>query len=150
MKSLFIVSAIAAGIVMSAPANADAAEVAVGVTASNGNVAGHLTLVDHRRGYVRDHRRHRRFRCQNWRRAHRRLHRRFDHVRFQRRLYNRRGHKVFIARARNHRGYPVRVRYNACTRRVTRVTPLRRHWRDHRRDGRYRDGRYHERRNWRP
>ncbi|MFP3943764.1 MAG: hypothetical protein ACLFWF_07715 [Alphaproteobacteria bacterium] len=145
MKNLVLISALAAGLAAAAPGNAEAARLSVGVSAGNGHVDGYLRLAEHRDRY-------RGRRCQSWRRAHRRLHRRWDRVRLRRRVYNRRGHKVFIAHVRNHRGRRYRVRYNACTRRVTRVKPMRhrrwwgrhhrRHHRHHRRHGRCESWRY--------
>lgn len=132
MKNLVLISALTAGLALAAPGNADAARLSLGVNAGNGHVDGYLTLAEHSRYRGRY--------CQSWRRAHRRLHRRFDHVRLRRRVYNRRGDRVFIAHARNHHGRSVRIRYNACTRRVTRVKVLRHHrhrGRHHRRWDRY-------------
>lgn len=147
MKSLILVSMLTAGLAAAAPASADAAGMAAGVSVKNGNVAAHLTLASHRGARHGRHGRHGRHRprgfgrfgrCETWRFAHRKLNRRFYRVRLQRRIFNRRGHRIFIARAANRRGFPVRVRYNACLHRVMNVTPLRRplvrhHRRRHRR-----------------
>ncbi|MFP3943763.1 MAG: hypothetical protein ACLFWF_07710 [Alphaproteobacteria bacterium] len=146
MKIAILGPVLASGLSLAAPASAEV--LSAGVTVNDGRVDGHLTLAardrtyrdrrkhrDHRRhprrhrGHPgRGHGRHGRFgRCETWRYAHRKLHRRFPNVQLRRTVRNRRGHRIFIAHVRSYRGRPARVRYNACLGRVMKVAPLRHH-----------------------